>query len=231
MAEDNSASSHTPGSPPRFPRWVYLAGSALIALVPPLIGLLGGGEAIKAFFFGVYDRLRLIQPFNFIPTYLGEFLACDHRADIGTNCSALRFVNPLRLVGALLSTAGDIIQHSDGPAMLLMLMALVVGYFVSLGLLKRLFNTGETHLGLAVAAAAATPFAASFAALLLQWVAMLLSLFVAYMIAALLWAAGFIHWGWSTYKEAREVGERAHTLERIHQAALGLVNGKQPPKT
>jgi hypothetical protein len=155
------------------PRWPYLLGGAAIGLFSLVVQWLGGAGSIRDFFFSLHRDLSLIQPFNLIPMYLEAFRECDYLAQIDDyNCSNARFFDPRRLIGALVTTIGRIWQMNDRMSALVQIMVLAFAFYLSVGVIKRLFQQDESNIFTVIAAAAAAPFVMSISALALQWATM-----------------------------------------------------------
>jgi hypothetical protein len=227
MPMSETAHSPSTGTPPparRFPPVFYLIGGVVIAIAPTLFAAFGGASAVQAFFFGLYERFSLIEPFNLMPIYFDHYRACD--GPEGTSCGGS---NPLKFFSALLSTGVTVINTFDGLTAAFLLMAMVYAFFGSLAVIKRLFDT-DTNIGSTLGAAVATPIVISVGAFVLKWIAMFLSIFLAYVVSALLWAGAILRKTWNVYKEAKNVRENAQTLEELHKTAVGMFKKSPPPK-
>ena len=111
----------------------------------------------------VIGVLAIFSLIILIPIYFGNVASCDEYT-----CSALRFLNPLRYLGALFPTAWTVLNFSDGLSLIFIGTAFYLGFKLSLEGIKRYFDLTETKLGVAVGAALLTPFVASLIALVMQ---------------------------------------------------------------
>ena len=203
--------------------------SIALSAAPFIVLWLGGAETIRDFFFAAYDAFGQMSPFALIPHYLNAVSACDYLAQIDEyNCSTSRFYNPLRLFSALIVTTGSVWESSEwlGGAALILLLA--CGFAFSVFAVKKLLNIQEARIGTMLLASAAAPFAASLMALVLQGAAMLLSLIAAYIVVALLFAAGVLKMGWKAFKTVKDTMDNARALEEAHTRAAG--SPENPPR-
>lgn len=175
--------------------------------------------------------LGLIQPFGLIRIYFQSLVACDHY-EAFSNCSAWRFLNPLRFVGALLPTVGTVWEHSVGPGRIILPLALIGSFPIAVSLvlstLKRMSGTApEFNLVHAVIAALLTPFVASIFALVLQVLAIVLFFVFGAVVGLLLWLATVFAGIWTTWRLARDVESTARKLQDVAETVAD-VTGSDP---
>jgi hypothetical protein len=217
MAEAGPPVEPSPQRRPPLPSWVYLLISFGLSLIPLLALVLGGAKWVKKTALDTAYDLYLIQPMNLVPAYLDHLRACDYLVVADHyNCSPWRYANPMRVIGALIETAGDIIARNGASVAMVMILSLILGFWLALAAVKRLFRADEADLILVVIAAFLAPVVASIAALGLKWVAIGLSYFVAFLALVILSIGRFLWEGWKYLRKAKDVTEDAETLGRLH---------------
>src|SRR5262245_61551057 len=142
----------------------------------------------------VHD-LGLLQPFSFLEAYFRNLTACDRVSSVVDgeylNCSWLRFINPLRLVGTLITTIGDLWNRSEGPGHVILPLAMAAAFPIAISLIfsvaKRMNESSELHLLHVCFAALLTPVVASIIALFLQVLAIVLFSVFGHVIGFFIW--------------------------------------------
>lgn len=217
MAETGPPSDPTPLRRPPLPSWVYLIVSLGLSLIPFMALALGGARWVRVTALNTAHDLHMIRPMNLVPAYLDNLGACTYLAAADHyNCSPWRYANPMRLIGALVETGGDIIAQNGASAAVVMILSLIMGYALALTAVKRLFRADEADIIMVLIAAFLAPAVASIAALGLKWLAIGASYVVAYVAFAILWCGTVIWKVWEYYRKAREVSENATALGRLH---------------
>jgi hypothetical protein len=169
--------------------------------------------------------LGLIQPFSLLGIYFHHLAACDHTMTVYgeiANCSAWRFLHPMRLIGSLIKTIIEVWGQSAGPGFILLPLALIGTYPIAasmiMSLSKKMSDTSEFNLIHAVLAAPLTPFILSVIALVFQILGIALFFVFGKVIGFVILVGGPIGLIRSVWKALKGAKKNAETLEAAEKA-------------
>lgn len=199
------------------PKLPFLIAGFVLFLLGQWTRFMGGFDGLKRFCDGVVADLGLIQPFTLFHAYFSRLTACD-RYDTHINCSPWRYINPVRLVGALIDTVNFVWQRSAGPGRLLLPMLLVASFALAVQLIKLVQNrtsTGVREFNLlhACLAAAAAPVIASLIALVFQVTGIVIFSVFGQVVGLFVWLATTFGGLWAAWKQLREVVDKGKKVE------------------
>lgn len=208
----------------RLSKWPYYVAAAVIVIGGRWLNALLTSPETDAAIQQALVNLGQINPLSMIGYFFDSLLGCDMTQfydGMHENCSAWRFVDPRRVLGALLVMFYNSWMSGGWTERLVLMSAIVFAIPVSIGLVteaaRRLTGgRGDTDFFKLLAIAALIPFVASFTGLVLQGVAWAF-VFVLGMMVGLI---GFFIAQFAVIIEylrmLRDVGDNARELEELH---------------
>lgn len=190
-----------------------------------------GLKGVETFCDQMIHDLGLIQPFSFVDAYFQNLTACDRTSSViggdHVNCSSLRFINPQRLVGTLITTIGDLWNRSDGPGRVILPLAMLGAFPIAISIIfsasKRMFDSSEFNLFHVCFAGPLTPFIASIFALVLQLLAIALFFVFGKVVGLIVLVVTFLAGPLAIWKFYESTVKMAKKLESITETvAPGL---------
>jgi hypothetical protein len=198
-----------------------------------------GPDAVKGFCIQMVNDLGLLQPFTFLEAYFRNLTACDRASSVVDgeylNCSWLRFINPLRLVGTLITTMGDLWNRFDGPGHVMLPLAMAAAFPIAISLIfsvaKRMNESSELHLLHVCFAALLTPVVASTIALFLQVLAIVLFTIFGYGVGIFIWAATVLAVPlaiWQFYESTIKMAKKLESITETIAPGPGSTDREKP---
>jgi hypothetical protein len=218
------------------PKWPYILVAVVLLGLGQWIDSIGGLKALRHLTDQIVDDLGVIQPFSLIKTYYLAIAACDPimmYAGEHITCSAFRFLDPRRYVGALITTMGEVWSASGTPGRIILPIALVGSFPVAMSIvfsaLKSTFGFRQVNPLHLVLGALVSPFIASAFALILQALAIVLFFVFGAVLGLVVWVVGSLGSIWSVWKLARDLEQTTKDVRPAAQTAAAVASPTDRP--